>query len=172
MAMKIDRRAFLKTSAAMAVAVSMTGLLGGCSEEDLYGEAVGLGKTAELQGMQMRVDSLGTLYDSATGSFYMVPSVRLTNNGALPIDGRAGERQFQHHPAEPYRDGREPKYHEAHPREPDPVSAAGAGAHPQQNGKGRCLRLRQRCFQSGLCIRGLLPDCILPHHLSALQDLF
>ena len=29
MAMKIDRRAFLKTSAAMAVAVSMTGLLGG-----------------------------------------------------------------------------------------------------------------------------------------------
>ena len=86
MAMKIDRRAFLKTSAAMAVAVSMTGLLGGCSEGDLYGEAVGLGKTAELQGMQMRVDSLGTLYDSATGSFYMVPSVRLTNNGALPIE--------------------------------------------------------------------------------------
>lgn len=31
MAMKMDRRAFLKTSAAMAVAVSMTGLLGGCS---------------------------------------------------------------------------------------------------------------------------------------------
>ena len=35
MAMKIDRRAFLKTSAAMAVAVSMTGLLGGCSDGDL-----------------------------------------------------------------------------------------------------------------------------------------
>lgn len=34
MAMKIDRRAFLKTSAAMAVAVSMTGLLGGCSDGD------------------------------------------------------------------------------------------------------------------------------------------
>ena len=32
MAMKMDRRAFLKTSAAMAVAVSMTGLLGGCSD--------------------------------------------------------------------------------------------------------------------------------------------
>lgn len=30
MAMKMDRRAFLKTSAAVAVAVSMTGLLGGC----------------------------------------------------------------------------------------------------------------------------------------------
>lgn len=32
MAMKMDRRAFLKTSAAMAMAVSMTGLLGGCSD--------------------------------------------------------------------------------------------------------------------------------------------
>ena len=32
MAMKIDRRAFLKTSAAVAMAVSMTGLLGGCSD--------------------------------------------------------------------------------------------------------------------------------------------
>ena len=34
MAMKMDRRAFLKTSAAMAVAVSMTGLLGGCSDSN------------------------------------------------------------------------------------------------------------------------------------------
>lgn len=34
MAMKMDRRAFLKTSAAVAVAVSMTGLLGGCGESD------------------------------------------------------------------------------------------------------------------------------------------
>ena len=34
MAMKMDRRAFLKASAAMAVAVSMTGLLGGCSDGD------------------------------------------------------------------------------------------------------------------------------------------
>ncbi len=34
MAMKMDRRAFLKTSAAVAVAVSMTGLLGGCSDGD------------------------------------------------------------------------------------------------------------------------------------------
>lgn len=35
MAMKMDRRAFLKTSAAVAVAVSMTGLLGGCSDGDI-----------------------------------------------------------------------------------------------------------------------------------------
>ena len=34
MAMKMDHRAFLKTSAAVAVAVSMTGLLGGCGESD------------------------------------------------------------------------------------------------------------------------------------------
>lgn len=48
MAMKIDRRAFLKTSAAMAVAVSMTGLLGGCSDSDggtdLGGFTVDVGK--------------------------------------------------------------------------------------------------------------------------------
>lgn len=35
MAMKMDRRAFLKTSAAVAVAASMTGLLGGCSDSDI-----------------------------------------------------------------------------------------------------------------------------------------
>ena len=34
MAMKMDRRAFLKTSAAVAVAASMTGLLGGCSDSN------------------------------------------------------------------------------------------------------------------------------------------
>lgn len=50
MAMKMDRRAFLKTSAAMAVAVSMTGLLGGCSDgdgsTDLGGFTVDVGKGA------------------------------------------------------------------------------------------------------------------------------
>ena len=34
MAMKMDRRAFLKASAAVAMAVSMTGLLGGCSDSN------------------------------------------------------------------------------------------------------------------------------------------
>lgn len=37
MAMKMDRRAFLKTSAAVAVAASMTGLLGGCSGDSAIG---------------------------------------------------------------------------------------------------------------------------------------
>ena len=34
MTMKMDRRSFLKTTAAAAVAVSMTGLLGGCGDSD------------------------------------------------------------------------------------------------------------------------------------------
>ena len=58
MAMKMDRRAFLKTSAAMAVAVSMTGLLGGCSESDsgtdLGGFTVAVGEWSAVphdQGM-------------------------------------------------------------------------------------------------------------------------
>ncbi len=42
MAMKMDRRAFLKTSAAVAVAVSMTGLLGGCSDSDTVNYLVAL----------------------------------------------------------------------------------------------------------------------------------
>lgn len=48
MAMKMDRRAFLKTSAAVAVAVSMTGLLGGCSDSD-DGADLG-GYTAAVNG--------------------------------------------------------------------------------------------------------------------------
>lgn len=34
MTMKMDRRSFLKTTAAAAVTVSMTGLLGGCGDSD------------------------------------------------------------------------------------------------------------------------------------------
>lgn len=58
MAMKMDRRAFLKTSAAVAVAVSMTGLLGGCSGgdggTDLGGFTVAVGEWSAVphdQGM-------------------------------------------------------------------------------------------------------------------------
>lgn len=86
--MKMDRRTFLKTSAAAAVAVSMTGLLGGCGgtvSKDLYADSVGLNQTVELQGIQMTVKKLGTLYDSAVGCFYIVPSIQIKNGGALPI---------------------------------------------------------------------------------------
>lgn len=48
MAMKMDRRSFLKTSAAVAVAVSLTGLLGGCSGSD-GGNDLG-GYTAVVNG--------------------------------------------------------------------------------------------------------------------------
>ena len=58
MAMKMDRRAFLKTSAAVAVSASMTGLLGGCSDSDggtdLCGFTVSVGKWSAVphdQGM-------------------------------------------------------------------------------------------------------------------------
>ena len=58
MAMKMDRRSFLKTSAAVAVAVSMTGLLGGCSGgdggTDLGGFTVAVGEWSAVphdQGM-------------------------------------------------------------------------------------------------------------------------
>ena len=46
MAMKMDRRSFLKTSAAVAAAVSMTGLLGGCSGGAVpYDQGIGTGKS-------------------------------------------------------------------------------------------------------------------------------
>lgn len=85
--MEMNRRTFLKTTAAAAVAVSLSGVLAGCSEGngDLFAEAVGLGQTADLQGMQLTVNSLGTISDIANGTFYMVPSVKITNGGALPI---------------------------------------------------------------------------------------
>lgn len=84
----MNRRTFLKTTAAAAVAVSVTGLLGGCGEsvsKELVADATGLNQTVELQGIQMTVKKLGTLYDSAVGCFYIVPSIQIKNGGALPI---------------------------------------------------------------------------------------
>lgn len=86
--MKMDRRTFLKTTAATAMAVSLTGLLGGCGgsgSKDLYADSVGLNQTVELQGIQLTVKELGTLYDSAAGCFYIVPRIQVKNSGALPI---------------------------------------------------------------------------------------
>lgn len=60
MAMKMDRRAFLKTSAAMAVAVSMTGLLGGCSGDSAIGTDFGpFQATAVELGGSSNADDLG-----------------------------------------------------------------------------------------------------------------
>lgn len=60
MAMKIDRRAFLKTSAAVAVAASMTGLLGGCSGDSAIGTDFGpFQATAIKLGGNTNADDLG-----------------------------------------------------------------------------------------------------------------
>lgn len=60
MAMKMDRRAFLKTSAAVAVAVSMTGLLGGCSGDSAIGTDFGpFQATAVKLGGNTNADDLG-----------------------------------------------------------------------------------------------------------------
>lgn len=85
--MEMNRRTFLKGAAVTAAAVAMNGLLAGCSStnDDLYVEVSGLGQTADLQGIQMKVESLGTIYDGSTGVFYMVPTIRVTNNGVLTI---------------------------------------------------------------------------------------
>ncbi len=60
MAMKMDRRAFLKTSAAVAVAASMTGLLGGCSGDSAIGTDFGpFQATAIKLGGNTNADDLG-----------------------------------------------------------------------------------------------------------------
>lgn len=60
MAMKMDRRAFLKTSAAVAVAASMAGLLGGCSGDSAIGTDFGpFQATAIKLGGNTNADDLG-----------------------------------------------------------------------------------------------------------------
>ncbi len=60
MVMKMDRRAFLKTSAAVAVAASMTGLLGGCSGDSAIGTDFGpFQATAIKLGGNTNADDLG-----------------------------------------------------------------------------------------------------------------
>ena len=103
MAMKMDRRAFLKTSAAVAVAVSMTGLLGGCSDgdsgTDLGGFTVAVGEWSAVphdQGMgtgkswyadfavTVRIHNL----DSSNGFSFPAKSVFV-----LKINGQKAELQ-------------------------------------------------------------------------------
>ena len=56
----MDRRAFLKTSAAVAVAASMTGLLGGCSGDSAIGTDFGpFQATAIKLGGNTNADDLG-----------------------------------------------------------------------------------------------------------------
>ena len=77
MAMKMDRRAFLKTSAAMAMAVSMTGLLGGCS--DGAGSTDLGGFTASLTKWDVRQNPPALSEDQSKWTADVMVWVRTTN---------------------------------------------------------------------------------------------
>lgn len=77
MAMKMDRRAFLKTSAAMAVAVSMTGLLGGCSD-GAGGSDLG-GFTASVTKWDVRQNPPALSEDQSKWTADVMVWVRTTN---------------------------------------------------------------------------------------------
>ena len=103
MAMKMDRRAFLKTSAAVAVAVSMTGLLGGCSDGD--GSTNFGGFTASAVKWDVKENKPKLSEDQTKWSADVMVWVRATNltdsdinilAGAfmkLTVDGVAAEMQ-------------------------------------------------------------------------------
>ena len=77
MAMKMDRRAFLKTSAAMAMAVSMTGLLGGCS--DGAGSTDLGGFTASVTKWDVRQNPPALSEDQSKWTADVMVWVRVTN---------------------------------------------------------------------------------------------
>ena len=94
MAMKMDRRAFLKTSAAVAVAVSMTGLLGGCSD-DAIGTNFGMFQaTAGAASCDTNADGWGNV--PATGwEGYINVWVRIKDTtGSKKPDPLRAERFF------------------------------------------------------------------------------
>ena len=75
--MKMDRRAFLKTSAAMAMAVSMTGLLGGCS--DGAGSTDLGGFTASVTKWDVRQNPPALSEDQSKWTADVMVWVRVTN---------------------------------------------------------------------------------------------
>ena len=77
MAMKMDRRAFLKTSAAVAVAVSMTGLLGGCSDGNTSMDLGGF--TASVTNWDVRQNPPALSEDQSKWTADVKVWVRTTN---------------------------------------------------------------------------------------------
>ena len=77
MAMKMDRRAFLKTSAAMAMAVSMTGLLGGCSDGDTSMDLGGFTASVTKWDVRQNPPALGE--DQSKWTADVMVWVRTTN---------------------------------------------------------------------------------------------
>ena len=84
MAMKMDRRAFLKTSAAVAVAASMTGLLGGCSGDSAIGTDFGpFQATAVKLGGNTNADDLGaTVWEGEVTVWVRIKDVTYDKNPA------------------------------------------------------------------------------------------
>ena len=82
MAMKMDRRAFLKTSAAVAMAVSMTGLLGGCSDGAI-GTDFGLFQaTAGVATCGTNADGWGSVPESGWEGYIKV-KVRIKDTSGM-----------------------------------------------------------------------------------------
>lgn len=82
--MELTRRDFMKSVGAASLAVAAAGLLGGCEEADLVGNATGTGDTAELRDIKMRVKSVS--YASySDGTYYFVPQIRIYNGTAVGI---------------------------------------------------------------------------------------
>ena len=103
MAMKMDRRAFLKTSAAVAVAVSMTGLLGGCSDGNTSMDLGGF--TASVTNWDVKQNPPALSEDQSKWTADVMVWVRTTNTKdsdwniagdavmELKVDGVAVEMQ-------------------------------------------------------------------------------
>ena len=103
MAMKMDRRAFLKTSAAVAVAVSMTGLLGGCSDGNTSMDLGGF--TASVTNWDVKPNPPALSEDQSKWTADVMVWVRTTNTKdsdwniagdavmELKVDGVAVEMQ-------------------------------------------------------------------------------
>lgn len=85
MEQNISRRNFMKGTAAVALATATSGLLGGCASSDLVGDAVGLGKAAELSNISMTVNAIYSYSDRSTNKFYIVPKVTIRNEGAAAV---------------------------------------------------------------------------------------
>ena len=95
MAMKMDRRSFLKTSAAVAVAVSMTGLLGGCGGDSAIGTDFGpFQATAVELGGNTNADDLGaTVWEGEVTVKVRIKDVTYDKNPA-PLSA-VGRRLYQ-----------------------------------------------------------------------------
>lgn len=88
--MEMTRRNFIKTAAAAALAVSLSGLTA-CGSGELVATANGLNDTAELKGIKMTVRKLAYA-NRSDGSYYIMPEVLINNGSAagIPLNPTGG----------------------------------------------------------------------------------